>query len=211
MPNRVWIVFAINQMRRGFHLFLLGSAASLAVVMGAGCSQPRSPQWELLQKWKDRSIYDIETRSLEGSPVPLGQFTGKVVLVVNVASQCGLAGQYTELENLYVQFKDRGLVVIGFPSNDFGGQEPGTAKEIREFCTTRYPVSFPIMEKVHVKAGPDQCAVYEFLGTKTGVLPGWNFGKYLIGRDGQPIAMYASSVKPSDAALHQAIDQALGK
>lgn len=196
-----------NTLRR----LVLGAATAAAAVTGFACAQTAPQNAELTQKWKDRSMYTIQTRTLEGQPANLADYKGKVVLIVNVASKCGFTPQYSDLEKLNQKFKDKGLVILGFPCNDFGGQEPGSAKEIRDFCTTTYPVTFPMMEKVQVKTGPGQSELFEFLGTRTGKLPGWNFSKYLVGRDGQPIAFYASSVKPGDAALQQAIEQALAK
>jgi glutathione peroxidase len=196
-----------NTLRR----LVLGAATAAAAVTGFACAQTAPQNAELTQKWKDRSMYTIQTRTLEGQPANLADYKGKVVLIVNVASRCGFTPQYSDLEKLNQKYKDKGLVILGFPCNDFGGQEPGSAKEIRDFCTTTYPVTFPMMEKVQVKAGPGQSELFEFLGTRTGKLPGWNFSKYLVGKDGQPIAFYASSVKPGDAALQQAIDQALAK
>ncbi len=196
-----------NTLRR----LVLGAATAAAAVTGFACAQTAPQNAELTQKWKDRSMYTIQTRTLEGQPTNLADYKGKVVLIVNVASRCGFTPQYSELEKLNQKFKDKGLVILGFPCNDFGGQEPGSAKEIRDFCTTTYPVTFPMMEKVQVKTGPGQSELFEFLGTRTGKLPGWNFSKYLVGKDGQPIAFYASSVKPGDAALQQAIEQALAK
>ena len=196
-----------NTLRR----LVLGAATAAAAVTGFACAQTAPQNAELTQKWKDRSMYTIQTRTLEGQPANLADYKGKVVLIVNVASKCGFTPQYSDLEKLNQKFKDKGLVILGFPCNDFGGQEPGSAKEIRDFCTTTYPVTFPIMEKVQVKTGPGQSELFEFLGTRTGKLPGWNFSKYLVGKDGQPIAFYASSVKPGDAALQQAIEQALAK
>jgi glutathione peroxidase len=196
-----------NTLRR----LVLGAATAAAAVTGFACAQTAPQNAELTQKWKDRSMYTIQTRTLEGQPANLADYKGKVVLIVNVASRCGFTPQYSDLEKLNQKFKDKGLVILGFPCNDFGGQEPGSAKEIRDFCTTTYPVTFPMMEKVQVKTGPGQSELFEFLGTRTGKLPGWNFSKYLVGKDGQPIAFYASSVKPGDAALQQAIEQALAK
>ncbi|MCE2875938.1 MAG: glutathione peroxidase [Planctomycetaceae bacterium] len=196
-----------NTLRR----LVLGAATAAAAVTGFACAQTAPQNAELTQKWKDRSMYTIQTRTLEGQPANLADYKGKVVLIVNVASKCGFTPQYSDLEKLNQKFKDKGLVILGFPCNDFGGQEPGSAKEIRDFCTTTYPVTFPMMEKVQVKTGPGQSELFEFLGTRTGKLPGWNFSKYLVGKDGQPIAFYASSVKPGDAALQQAIEQALAK
>lgn len=198
-------------MKNALRRLVLGAATAAATITGFACAQTAPQNAELTQKWKDRSMHTIQTRTLEGQPTNLADYKGKVVLIVNVASKCGFTPQYSDLEKLNQKYKDKGLVILGFPCNDFGGQEPGSAKEIRDFCTTTYPVTFPMMEKVQVKAGPGQSELFEFLGTRTGKLPGWNFSKYLVGKDGQPIAFYASSVKPGDAALQQAIDQALAK
>jgi len=157
------------------------------------------------------NVRDVEVRDAAGSERKLGDWSGQVLLIVNVASRCGFTRQYAGLEALYQRFKDKGLVILAFPCNDFGGQEPGSAKDIREFCSTTYKVTFPVMEKVQVKAGAGQSELFEYLGTRTGKLPGWNFSKYLVGKDGQPVAFYPSSVKPMDPALVQAIEQALGK
>ncbi|NBX24998.1 MAG: glutathione peroxidase [Planctomycetes bacterium] len=156
-------------------------------------------------------MHSIQMKTLDGQPANLADYKGKVVLLVNVASRCGFTPQYADLEALFQKYRERGLVVLGVPCNDFGGQEPGSASEIRDFCSTKYKVTFPMLEKVQVKAGSGQSELYEFLGTRTGKLPGWNFSKYLVGKDGQPVAMYASSVKPGDAALAQAIEQALAR
>jgi glutathione peroxidase len=198
-------------MKHAFRRLMLGALSGIAALTGFACAQSAPQTPELLQKWKDKSMYTIQTRTLEGQPMNLGDLKGKVVLVVNVASRCGFTPQYTDLEALHQRFKDKGLVILAFPCNDFGGQEPGSATDIREFCSTTYKVTFPVMEKVQVKAGAGQSEVFEYLGTRTGKLPGWNFSKYLVGKDGQPVAFYPSSVKPGDSALAQAIEQALAK
>jgi len=159
---------------------------------------------------KDRTLFSFKTTALDGSPVELSSYKGKAVLVVNVASKCGYTPQYEDLEKVWKEFKDRGLVVIGFPCNDFGGQEPGSSSEIREFCTKNYGVTFPLMSKVQTKAGAGQSEIYGFLSAATGKLPSWNFGKYLVGRDGKPIAFYGSGVKPTGDELRSAIEKALG-
>ena len=198
-------------MKHAFRRLMLGAVSGIAALTGFACAQSAPQTPELLQKWKDKSMHTIQARTLEGQPMNLGDLKGKVVLVVNVASRCGFTPQYTDLEALYQRFKDKGLVILAFPCNDFGGQEPGSPKDIREFCSTTYKVTFPVMEKVQVKAGAGQSELFEYLGTRTGKLPGWNFSKYLVGKDGQPVAFYPSSVKPGDAALAQAIEQALAK
>ena len=155
------------------------------------------------------SFYDLETKALDGKPGNLAQYKGKVALVVNVASKCGYTPQYAGLEKLYRELLPKGVVVLGFPSNDFGGQEPGTAAEIRTFCTEKFAVTFPLYEKVSVKAGAEQAPLYAWLGEKTGHLPNWNFCKYLIGKDGQPIQYWSSKTAPDAAELRAAIDAAL--
>lgn len=155
------------------------------------------------------SIYDIPSTTLEGKPAPLSQYRGQVALVVNVASECGYTPQYAGLQRLYERFKAQGFVVLGFPSNDFGKQEPGSPEQIRAFCSSKYRVNFPMFEKAVTQAGPEQSPVYAALGRATGSLPEWNFGKYLIGRDGKPVKFYPSQVDPEDAALVKAVEGAL--
>lgn len=183
------------------------AASALSSLVACAQNAPQTP--ELVEKWKDVSLYSIDAKTLEGEPAKLDQYAGKVTLVVNVASRCGYTPQYEGLQALYEKFKDRGLVVIGVPSGDFGGQELADAKAIREFCTSRYEVTFPLLAKSGVKAGPEQCAVFEFLGTRTGKLPGWNFSKYLVGRDGQPIEFWGSGTKPDSKELVEALEKAL--
>ncbi len=154
------------------------------------------------------SLYDLNVNTLEGQPQPLSAYKGKVALVVNVASECGFTPQYTGLEKLYEDYKDKGFVLLGFPSNDFGAQEPGDAKQIRSFCSTKFHVTFPMFEKVQTKSGPGQSPVYSLLASAKGE-PKWNFHKYLIGKDGQVIAAFPSKVTPESPELHVAIDQAL--
>ena len=155
-----------------------------------------------------RSFYDLEATTLAGKPADLKAYAGKVTLVVNVASKCGFTPQYKGLQALYTEFSSKGLVVLGFPSNDFGGQEPGTAEEIKTFCELNYGVTFPLLSKVVTKAGPDQSPIYAWLG-QTGHLPKWNFSKYLIGKDGKVIGFYPSAVKPDAPELRAAIEKAL--
>ena len=177
---------------------------SLVTGFGAGQAVTAPPEAA-----KGRTLFSFKTTGLDGSPVDLSAYRGKAVLVVNVASKCGFTPQYAELEQVWKEFRDRGLVVIGFPCNDFGGQEPGSSSEIREFCTKNYGVTFPLMSKVQTKAGAGQSEIYAFLSAATGKLPSWNFGKYLVGRDGTPIAFYGSGVKPTGEELRGAIEKAL--
>lgn len=155
-------------------------------------------------------LLDIAYRPLAGKdPVNLAQrYHGRVLLVVNTASKCGFTPQYEGLEALQKSYSARGLSVLGFPSNDFKGQEPGDEKDIQEFCTLTYGVKFPMFEKVHV-VGDQATPLYKGLTAATGVAPGWNFHKYLIGRDGTVIAQFPSRVKPDDKELVAAIERAL--
>ena len=156
------------------------------------------------------SLYSLKTTTLAGQPADLSQYAGKVTLVVNVASQCGFTPQYTGLQKLYDEMKGRGVEVLGFPSNDFGAQEPGSAEEIATFCKKNYGVTFPMFSKVVTKAGGDQSPVYSFLGS-SGSLPAWNFGKYLVGKDGKVVGYYPSKVAPDAKELRDAIEAALAK
>ncbi|SNX59218.1 glutathione peroxidase [Nitrosomonas ureae] len=135
-------------------------------------------------------------------------YVGKVLLVVNTASKCGYTPQYEELEQLYDKYQSKGLVVLGFPSNDFMGQEPGTEAEIQDFCRLTYDVKFPMFEKTTVKKGHAH-PFYVQLAELSGTYPTWNFQKYLIGRDGQFIVQFSPHTKPSDQAVVTAIEQAL--
>jgi len=153
------------------------------------------------------SLYDLKVNTLEGQPESLSAYKGKVALVVNVASECGFTPQYTGLEKLYEDYKDKGFVLLGFPSNDFGSQEPGDAKQIRDFCSTKFHVTFPMFEKVKTK-GAGQAPVYALLSKNDGE-PKWNFHKYLVGKDGQVIAAFPSKVTPESPELRGAIDKAL--
>jgi glutathione peroxidase len=155
------------------------------------------------------SLYDLTVHTLAGQPQSLSAYRGKVALVVNTASECGYTPQYADLQRLYDEYKARGLVVLGFPSNDFGAQEPGTAQEIASFCSTRYGVSFPLFEKVHTH-GAGQSPVYRFLTAQHGE-PKWNFHKYLVGKDGTVKQAFPSRVGPTSPELRQAIDAALAE
>jgi len=155
------------------------------------------------------TLWAFTPNTLEGQPAPLTQWKGQVALVVNTASKCGLTPQYTGLETLYGDLKDRGFVVLGFPSNDFMGQEPGTADEIRTFCSTNYKVTFPLFAKVKVK-GDGKDGLYAWLCGGGLEEPTWNFTKYLVGRDGKVIARFAPKTAPDDPELRAAIEKALG-
>jgi glutathione peroxidase len=154
-------------------------------------------------------LYAMSAPDIDGKTQPLSKYTGKVTLVVNTASQCGYTPQYEGLEKLYTELAPKGFVILGFPSNDFGGQEPGSAQEIKTFCSEKYSVNFPLFAKIGTKAGADQSPIYGYLGGETGKLPSWNFCKYLVGKDGKVIDFYPSKVRPDDAELRKAIDAAL--
>jgi glutathione peroxidase len=155
-------------------------------------------------------LLDLSYRPLAGkTPVNLqALYHGKVLLVVNTASKCGFTPQYDGLEALHRKYSAQGFAVLGFPSNDFRNQEPGSEKEIQEFCTLTYGVKFPMFEKVHV-VGDEATPLYKELTAATGVAPGWNFHKYLIGRDGKVLAQFPSKVKPDDPQLLRAVEEAL--
>ena len=157
-----------------------------------------------------QSLYDITTTTLDGKPADLAQYRGKVAVVVNVASKCGYTPQYAGLEKLHRDLQTKGVVVLGFPSNDFGGQEPGTAEEIQQFCKLTYDVTFPMFAKVVTKAGTGQSPVYTFLG-ESGSLPGWNFAKYVIDKNGKVTAFFPSRVTPDAPELRAAIEKALAQ
>ena len=154
------------------------------------------------------SFYDLKTTTLAGIPADLGQYRGMVSLVVNVASKCGYTPQYEGLEKLQREMNGKGFNVLGFPSNDFGGQEPGTAQEIANFCRLTYGVTFPMFEKVVTKRRAGQSPVYVFLGA-SGNLPAWNFSKYVVDKQGRVVAFFPSEVTPEDPALRAAIARAL--
>ena len=157
-------------------------------------------------------LLDHEYRSLAGkTPVNLkNTYGGDVILVVNTASKCGFTPQYEGLEALQQKYKAQGFTVLGFPSNDFMGQEPGEEAQIKEFCTLTYGVKFPMFGKEHV-VGPDATPLYRDLKNATGVEPGWNFHKYLIHKDGKTVESFTSKVKPDDPALIGAIEKALAE
>ena len=159
------------------------------------------------------SVYDFTLPSIDGKPTSLATFKGKVLLMVNVASQCGYTPQYKGLESLFEKYKDKGLVIAGFPANNFGSQEPGTNEEIKSFCSRTYRVSFPMFAKVSVN-GEDKTPLYQFLTDKaahpsTGGEIGWNFTKFLVNREGKVIARFDSSVEPESPELVKAVEQAL--
>lgn len=157
------------------------------------------------------SLTEIPVKDIDGKDTSLAAYKGKVVLVVNVASKCGLTPQYEALEATYKKYADQGFVIVGFPCNDFAGQEPGTAAEIKTFCSTKYNVTFPLMTKLHVK-GPEQHPLYAALTGKDAKFPGdieWNFGKFLIGKDGTVLQRFTPKTKPDAPEVVEAIEAAL--
>jgi len=159
------------------------------------------------------SIYDFVVKDIDGNDVKLEQFKGKVMLIVNVASKCGFTPQYEGLQKIYMQYKDKGLVVLGFPANNFMNQEPGTNEQIKQFCSLNYNVTFPMFSKISVK-GKDIAPLYQYLTSKetnpqfAGEIS-WNFNKFLVDRSGKIIARFGSRTKPESEELIQAIEKAL--
>lgn len=162
-----------------------------------------------------KSIYDFTLRSIDKQQVSLKSYSGKVVLLVNVASKCGFTPQYAGLEALYEKYKDRGLVIVGIPANNFAQQEPGTEEEIKKFCSNKYNVTFPMMAKVSV-LGEDKEPLYQFLTDKSanptiGGEVKWNFTKFLFDRSGKPVARFEPAVTPESPEVTAAIESALGQ
>ena len=163
---------------------------------------------------KMEGIYGFEVQRIDGTAVRLSEYRGKVLLIVNVASRCGFTGQYAGLQKLYETYKDRGLLVLGFPANDFLGQEPGSNKEIAELCSAKFHVTFPMFEKITVK-GDDMHPLYRHLTGKStnpefGGKITWNFNKFLVGRDGRILARFGSRTEPGDKEFTTAVEKALG-
>lgn len=158
------------------------------------------------------AFHDLKLRALDGQELPLAPYKGKVVLVVNVASRCGLTPQYAGLEKLHQQFQDRGFSVLGVPCNQFAAQEPGSEDEIRKFCTLNYGVTFPLGSKMDVN-GASRHPLYRLLAGEGAEFPGditWNFEKFLVGKDGRVLARFSPRTTPEDPALVAAIEKALG-
>jgi len=157
------------------------------------------------------SLYDIKLKDIDGKDTSLAAYKGKTLLIVNVASKCGLTPQYKALETTYQKYKDKGFVVLGFPCNQFGGQEPGTNEEIKQFCSGKYNVTFPMFDKLDVN-GEKRHALYVALAGKDSPFPGdikWNFGKFLIGKDGKIVKRFEPRTTPDSAEVAQAIETVL--
>lgn len=160
-----------------------------------------------------QSIYDISVRTIDGKTIKLVEYKNKVILIVNVASECGYTPQYEGLESIYEKYKSQGFVVLGFPCNQFGEQEPGTNEEIKTFCSSKFNVKFPLFDKIEVNGG-NRHPLYVLLAGKDSVFPGditWNFNKFLIGRDGKLISRFDSSIEPESKKLIGLLEQELIK
>jgi glutathione peroxidase len=180
------------------------SFAVLLACAGLVCAEENKPM---------NSIYNIPLRDIQGRPASLDAYKGQVLVLVNVASKCGYTPQYTGLEALSQKYKDKGVRVLGFPCNDYGGQEPGTNEEIVQFCSTKYNVTFTLFDKLHCK-GPEQSALYALLTGKSSPFPGdvaWNFEKFVIAKDGTVVARFKSGVKPDAPELVAVIEKELAK
>ena len=156
-------------------------------------------------------LFGVPLKDIDGKPTSLKAYEGKVLLVVNVASKCGYTPQYTGLEALQKKYQDKGFTVLGFPCNQFGGQEPGTNEEIKQFCSSKYQVTFPLFDKIDVN-GANRHPLYTLLAGKESPFPGdikWNFNKFLIGRDGKILKRFDSAAKPDSTALVEAVESAL--
>ena len=184
-----------------------------ALVTTVSCDpMPTQPDNPAVTAAKKDSIYDFSMKNIDGKEVPLSKFKGKVLLVVNVASKCGNTPQYAGLESLYKAKKSEGFAILGFPANQFGAQEPGTNAEIKEFCKATYQVNFPMFAKIVVKGeGIDPLYTWLIANAPYHDDIEWNFGKFLIGRDGKVIARFNPRVKPDDPQITEALDKALAE
>ena len=187
-----------------------------ALVVGwgliAGLHTVQADQEGMIMAAKTTSIYDFTMDDIDGKPVNLSQYRGKVLLVVNTASMCGNTPQYSELEKMYETYQEKGFEILAFPANNFGQQEPGTNQEIKNFCFTKYSLTFPLFSKISVK-GDDKHPLYRYL-TEQSPFPGeveWNFQKYLIDRSGNVVARYHHRTKPLSEEIVRGIETALSK
>jgi glutathione peroxidase len=188
-------------------LALAGAAASARVEAPAPPSEPSKEAAPMT------SIYDFTMKDIDGEEVTLSAYKGKVLLLVNTASRCGYTPQYEGLQKLYEKYMERGFVVLGFPANNFLGQEPGTNAEIKQFCSAKFAVTFPMFAKISVK-GDDQAPLYTYLTDKRtnpqyGGEIGWNFNKFLVGRDGKIVNRWGSKTAPENKDLVEAVEAAL--
>jgi|SRR5581483_5716057 glutathione peroxidase len=202
-------------LKRGLSWFVLG----LGTVAGCGSGYvfPPGPAQAAEERTEamavhPSSVYDFTLDDIDGQPVSLSRFRGKVLLLVNTASFCGNTPQYADLQKMYEKYRDQGLEILAFPANNFGRQEPGTNEEIKSFCYTKYSLTFPLFGKISVK-GPDKHPLYRYL-TEQSPFPGeveWNFQKYLVDRSGQVVARYHHRTKPLSDEIVGAIETALAK
>lgn len=176
-------------------------AVLIALVLGVAAEQTKA---------REDDAYAFSFVAIEGNPLPLAQFRGRPLLVVNTASLCGYTYQYAALQRLWTRYRERGLVVLAVPSNDFGNQEPGTNAQIKTFCETNFGIDFPMTEKVRVR-GPDAHPFFAWLRRELGeqAVPRWNFHKFLIGPDGRALATWPSRVEPDSPAITEAIERLL--
>jgi len=181
----------------------------IPVALAASCARGHTSSGLKPGARSTMNLYALKANTLEGKEQSLADYQGKVTLLVNVASRCGKTPQYSGLERVHQKYTSRGFSVLGFPSNDFGAQEPGSPEEIRKFCSSKYQVTFPLFEKVQTKGGAGQSPVYAALEQASGKLPAWNFGKYLIGRDGRVLDYFTPGVDPEDEKVTAAIEKAL--
>ena len=188
---------------------LARSISALCLLIVAALVASASPAPGIAADSPCPSVLDRKFANLREEPVSLCQFQGKVLLVVNTASECGYTPQYEGLEALYRRYRDKGFVVLGFPANDFGGQEPGSNKEIAQFCQVNYGITFPMFAKTSV-VGANANPLFRELAAKTGKPPRWNFHKYLLDRAGQPVAAFESAVEPEDPRVSAQIEKLLG-
>ena len=182
---------------RLIYALIVAAFAALALAATSGAAESACP-----------AVLDHKFASLQGEPVSLCQFHGKVLLVVNTASECGYTPQYDGLEKLYRRYREKGFVVLGFPANDFGGQEPGSNKQIAQFCQLNYGVTFPMFAKTSV-VGANANPLFRELAARTGKPPRWNFHKYIIDQAGQPVASFESAVEPEDRRITAQIEKLL--
>lgn len=186
-------------------LLVLGGLTILAAAAAAFVY----PRMQVPAAPKEKSLYDFKLADIDGKEKNLKQYKGKVVLVVNVASKCGLTPQYEALQALYAKYQSKGLVVLGLPANDFAGQEPETNEEIKTFCTSKYNVTFPMFSKISV-VGEGMHPLYAWLLNNTDKKPvEWNFAKFLVAKDGRTVTRFASRTAPSDAGLVAEVEKAL--
>lgn len=184
----------------------------MSMLLAAGCGGEQNAKQTGTLEEKQMALHDIAVKTANGEETSLAAYKGNVLLIVNVASECGFTPQYEGLEALYKKYEDKGLRILAFPSNDFGGQEPGTIEEVKQFCTVNYGVTFDLFDKVHAKGG-EQHPLYAYL-TQNADPSGdvqWNFEKFLISKDGQIAARFGSRVKPEDAELVEAVEKELAK